>query len=69
MKAKNIFEFDFTGFFNTVNIEAVGEVLHQFNVPKYMITAIVLISSGDVTNITMKKMVYLRSTKIPEELG
>jgi hypothetical protein len=53
--AKYVFEFDFKGFFNSVNIEAVGEVLHRFNVPKYMIAQLLLISSGDVKNISTKK--------------
>jgi hypothetical protein len=69
MHSKNIFEFDFTGFFNTVNIEAVGKVLHQFNVPKYITAALLSISSGDVENIPIKKLIYLMETRKPEEAG
>jgi hypothetical protein len=67
--AKNIFEFDFAGFFNTVNVEAVGTVLHRFNVPKYMIASLLLISSGDIRNISIDRLLYLNKTKKPEEAG
>jgi hypothetical protein len=52
LKAKYIFEYDFTGFFNTVKIEAVATTLHRLYVPKYLVAYMVNITSSDVTNIT-----------------
>jgi hypothetical protein len=64
VKAKWILEFDFTGFFNTVRIEAVGDVLNRYMVPKYMIAYLVNISSVDITNIDLKTANrYLKSKK------
>jgi hypothetical protein len=65
--AKYILEFDFAGFFNTVKIEAVGNTLNRFFVPKYVIAYLVLLSSGDVDNISQKKMLEL--IKSPEVKG
>jgi hypothetical protein len=69
IKAKNIFEFDLTGFFNNVNVEAVGKTLHKFNVPKYVISCLILIGSGDIENIPIEKELYLLKTTVPEEAG
>jgi hypothetical protein len=60
--AKYILEFDFTGFFNTVRIEAVGTVLSRCLVPKYMIAHIVNLCSVDVENIKIPDMKKLIKT-------
>jgi hypothetical protein len=62
-------EFDFEGFFNTVKIEAVGNVLHSFFVPKYMVGYLVSLSSGDVENIETQEMVKNVKTKDPTKAG
>jgi hypothetical protein len=69
IKAKNIIEFDFRGFFNTVNVEAVGKTLHQFMIPKYMIANLVLINSGDVKNINIAEMLNYVNSVDPDEAG
>ncbi len=69
LKAKYIIEFDFRGFFNTVKVEAVGKVLNKYQVPKYMIANILLISSGDVDNISTNKMLEYLNSVDPDEAG
>jgi hypothetical protein len=69
IKAKYIFEFDFAGFFNTVRIEAVGNILNQFYVPKYMVGYIVTMASGDVENIDAQKLIKLCKTTDPTKQG
>lgn len=69
LKAKYIVEFDFSGFFNTVKIEAVGDILYQFNFPKFMIAYLVTLSSGDINNIDTKEMRKLVQTKDPTKQG
>jgi len=69
IKAKYIYEFDFTGFFNTVRIEAVGDTLDKFYVPKYMIAQLINNSSVDVENIMTSKMFELTTTKDPKKTG
>ncbi len=54
IKAKYIIEFDFTGFFNTVRAEAVGDVLNRMFVPKYMCAYLVNMSTTEVKNISVK---------------
>jgi hypothetical protein len=68
-KAKYIIEFDFRGFFNTVQIEAVGKVLWKFQVPKYMIANLLLISSADIKNIPTPQMLEYLNTLDPQEQG
>jgi hypothetical protein len=66
--AKNIMEFDFTGFFNTVRVEAVGDVLNRYMVPKYMIAYFFNVSTGEIKNIDKKSAnKYLKSKKKSEQ--
>jgi hypothetical protein len=69
IKSRFIYEFDFTGFFNTVRIEAVGDVLHAFKVPKYMVGYLVTMSSVDVENISKKDMMKLLHSSDPSQAG
>jgi hypothetical protein len=55
LKAKNIFEFDFIGFFNTVKLEAVGDQLFDYGVPKYIVIHYLQLSSSDISNISVNK--------------
>ncbi|HYT42845.1 MAG TPA: hypothetical protein VEP90_10885 [Methylomirabilota bacterium] len=55
-----------------MRIEAVGDVLNRFCVPKYMIGYLVTLSSGDVKNIggsATKRLIDLATTKDPEKQG
>jgi hypothetical protein len=69
INAKYIFEFDFSGFFNTVRIEAVGNILDRFMVPKYMVAYLVNVASQDVDNISKKTMKANYKTKDPTRQG
>jgi hypothetical protein len=69
IKAKYIFEFDFTGFFNTVRLEAMAKTLDRFYVPKYLTAYLVAISSVDLENISKKDSKYLLTTKDPTKQG
>jgi hypothetical protein len=69
INSKYILEFDFTGFFNTVRVEAVGETLERLMTPKYMIAYLVNISSRDLINISKKYMEKLDKSKDPKKQG
>jgi hypothetical protein len=62
-------DFDFTGFFNTVRIEAVGDVLHRLYVPKYMIAYLVTISSSEIENISLGQVLRNLKSKDPRKQG
>jgi hypothetical protein len=64
-----IMDFDFTGFFNTVRIEAVGDVLHRLYVPKYMIAYLVTISSSEIENISLGQVLRNLKSKDPRKQG
>jgi hypothetical protein len=64
-----VFEYDFKGFFNTVRMEAVGNTLERFMVPKPMIAFLINISSIDVKNISPKTRDEYLKTKDPTKLG
>ncbi|HYT40826.1 MAG TPA: reverse transcriptase domain-containing protein [Methylomirabilota bacterium] len=69
MKAKYIFEYDFSGFFNTVRIEAVGDTLHRLYVPKVIVAYICNISSGEIKNISRWQLLKNLKTKDPTKQG
>jgi len=62
-------EFDFSGFFNTVRIEAVGATLNRYMVPKYMIAYLVNVSSVDIKNISKKRMIENAESTDPTKLN
>lgn len=47
---KNIYEYDFSGFFNTINITAVGKMLLYNKVPKFMVIHLMALCGSEVTN-------------------
>jgi hypothetical protein len=55
IKAKYIFEFDLSGFFNSVRLEAMADTLNRMYLPKYMIAYMVNITSCEVENISKNK--------------
>lgn len=59
LNARNIFEFDFIGFFNTVKLEAVGTQLFNYGVPKYIVIHYLNLSSSDITNVGVEKMMAM----------
>lgn len=50
-KSKNIYEFDFVGFFNNVKLTSVGTNLQECAVPKWMAGHFIALASADVSNI------------------
>jgi hypothetical protein len=50
-------------------VEAVGEVLRRFGVPKYMVGYLVCLSSGEVENISLREMFSFVLTKDPQQAG
>lgn len=63
VKSKNIYEFDFVGFFNNVKLTSVGTNLQKCSVPKWMTGHFVNLISGDVENIKPKKLEQLVASK------
>lgn len=58
--SKNIFEFDFVGFFNNVNLESVSDSLKQCGLPKWMVQHYMFLVASDVKNITSENLEELR---------
>lgn len=56
IKSKNIFEFDFVGFFNNVNLVSVGENLERCSVPKWVAIHFLNLVASDVKNIAPEKL-------------
>lgn len=63
---KNIYENDFTGFFNTINFKAVADTLLKFQVPKFVTIHLLELCSSDVDNITGKKFLNYVNDKSVE---
>jgi hypothetical protein len=53
IKKKFIYEFDFYGFFNTVRHSAVGEILREFLVPKYVVIHLMNLCSSEIANVSV----------------
>lgn len=62
-------EYDFRGFFNNVKVSAVGDVLHKFYMPKYMVGYLVTLMSQDVENITIGEARRLVNSEDPTQAG
>nr|YP_010218632.1 hypothetical protein LK370_mgp191 [Morchella brunnea]UBU98369.1 hypothetical protein [Morchella brunnea] len=58
--AAYIYEFDLVGYFNSVRIDTVGRELMNFGVPKYITWHLMSLFSGDVENITPKRLIELK---------
>lgn len=56
IKSKNIFEFDFIGFFNNVNLNSVAENLKRCSEPKWVSIHFINLVSSDVENISPKNL-------------
>jgi hypothetical protein len=69
INAKNIIEFDFSGFFNTIRMEAIGSTLNRFMVPKPIIAYLINISSIDIKNISKTTRHNYLTTKDPTLQG
>jgi hypothetical protein len=69
INAKFIFEFDFAGFFNTVRMEAIGNTLNRFLVPKTMIAYLINVSAIDIKNISPRTRNRYLKTRDPTKQG
>lgn len=56
IKKRNIYEFDFVGFFNNVELTSVGRNLQGCSVPKWVAGHFMNLISGDVENIKPSKL-------------
>lgn len=63
IKKKNIFEFDFVGFFNNVKLTSVTTNLQKCSVPKWVAGHFVNLISGDVQNIFPEELNKLVESK------
>lgn len=60
--SKFIFEFDFIGFFNNVNLESVTDSLRQCGLPKWVAAHYMFLAASEVKNISSKSLEMLQES-------
>lgn len=67
---KYIYEYDYSGFFNTINLSVVGKTLLSYKTPKYITIHLLGLSSSDVANIGYGTLAaHLSGSEVEEDFG